>query len=59
MRFDEPDVREAYRRGARDCFESVASGLSSRKARAIEGWLQELEAWEDSDLSPPAPPLLP
>ena len=55
MRFDEPDVREAYRHGARDCFEIVQAELKARKAREVEKWLSELEAWEDGD--PPAPPL--
>jgi hypothetical protein len=54
MRFDEPDVREAYRRGVRDCFESVADGLTKRQARQVEAWLKELDAWDYSD-PPPAP----
>jgi hypothetical protein len=54
MRFDEPDVREAYRRGARDCFESLVSGLTKRHARQIEAWFKELDGWDYSD-PPPAP----
>jgi hypothetical protein len=54
MRFDEADVREAYRRGVRDCFESLVSGLTKRRSRQIEAWLKELDAWEFSD-PPPAP----
>ena len=54
MRFDEPDVRESYRLGARDCFESLASGLTKRRAREIEAWLEELDRWDYSD-PPPAP----
>jgi hypothetical protein len=54
MRFDEADEREAYRRGARECFECLASGLSQRQARKIEAWLKELDSWEHSD-PPPAP----
>ncbi len=54
MRFDEPDVREAYRRGARDCFESLANGLGKRRAQQIDAWLKELETWDYSD-PPPAP----
>lgn len=54
MRFDEADVREAYRRGARDCFESAANGLTRRKAREIEAWLKELDTWDYSE-PPPAP----
>jgi hypothetical protein len=55
MRFDEPDMREAYRLGARDCFESMANSLPRRQAREIEAWLKELESWDYSD--PPTPPL--
>jgi hypothetical protein len=54
MRFDEADVREAYRRGARDCFESVVNALTRRHARQIEAWLKELDAWDYSD--PPHAP---
>lgn len=57
MRFDEPDVREAYRRGARDAYESAAAGLRRSEARKVEAWLNELDGWQDSD--PPAPPLPP
>lgn len=56
MRLDEPDVREAYRRGARDCFESVAAKLSRRQAHDLEAWLKELDAWDYSD--PPSAPLI-
>lgn len=54
MRFDEPDVREAYRRGARDCLEALASGITTRRVREIKKWLGELEAWQDDE--PPSPP---
>lgn len=57
MRFDERDVREAYRRGARDAYESAAAGMRKSEATKVEAWLEELEAWEDSD--PPPPPLPP
>lgn len=55
MRFHEPDVREAYRRGARDCYESLAATLKTRHAREIEAWLTDLDGWEDGD--PSQPPL--
>jgi hypothetical protein len=54
MRFDESDVREAYRRGARDCYESLANAMQRKQAKEIEVWLQQLEGWEDFD-PPPAP----
>lgn len=56
MRFDENDERDAYRRGARDCFECFAKTFSQREARAIASWLEELEKWEFGE--PPPPPLL-
>lgn len=55
MRFDEPDVRDAYRRGVRDLYESVVGELRSRQAKEIDAWLKNLEAWEDGE--PPHPPL--
>lgn len=55
MGFDEPDVREAYRRGARDCFDSIANALNRRQAREIESWLDALDSWEHGD--PPQPPV--
>lgn len=55
MRFDEPDVREAYLNGVRDCYEVVVAGLTRQKTREVEKWLSELDAWKDGD--PPEPPL--
>ena len=55
MRFDEPDVREAYRRGARDCYEALRSNLKVRQARQLEQWLKQLDDWQEDD--PPPPPL--
>ena len=55
MRFDEPEAREAYRLGARECYESLASGLTKRRAREFEDWLRGLDAWQEFD--PPPPPL--
>jgi hypothetical protein len=54
MRFHEPDVREAFRSGARDLFDALANDLKPRRAQAIESWLRELDAWDDGD--PPSPP---
>lgn len=56
MHFNEPDVREAYRQGARDCFESfVRSTVPSRQRSLIEAWLQRLNDWQDSEEPPPPP----
>lgn len=54
MQFDEGDEREAYRRGARDCFESIANGLNRRQVRQFEAWLKELDVWVFGE--PPPPP---
>ena len=56
MRFDEADERDAYRRGARDCFECLQSTLNHREIKNIKAWLDELERWEHSE--PPPPPLI-
>ena len=54
MRFDEPDTREAYRRGARDLFECVAGALTPNELRVLEAWFEEVENWQEFD--PPHPP---
>lgn len=55
MRFEEADERDAYRRGARDCFESLAGAVGVRRGRGIKAWLEELDQWEHGE--PPPPPL--
>ena len=55
MRFGDPIVREAYRRGARDAFDSMIVGLSAPDARALEEWLDDLDAWQ---VGAPPPPLV-
>lgn len=55
MRFHEPDVRDAYRRGARDCYEGLIATLKAYQAREVETWLSDLDSWEDGD--PPPPPV--
>jgi len=56
MRFDEPDVREAYRRGAHEFYEAVKTRLKPAHARKIEKWLSDLDGWEHED--PPAAPII-
>ncbi len=55
MGFDEPDVRDAYRRGARDLYESVMGWMKPRQASEIDAWFGELDVWEHGE--PPQPPL--
>lgn len=57
MRFDEPDAREAYRRGARDLYEAAQHSFSKRQATSIEKWLDDLDEWHEFD-PPPAPTIL-
>lgn len=54
MRSHEPDVREAYQRGARDCYESIIGALKPCQVQEVEAMLSELDAWQDGD--PPPPP---
>ena len=49
-----PEVREAYRRGARECYESAIPFVRADTERAILSWLKELDAWEVGD--PPKSP---
>lgn len=53
MRFDDPTLREAYRKGARDACEYAFDRLPAPEARALEQWLADLEAWDDGVPSPP------
>ena len=54
MWFNEPANREAYRRGARDAFDSMVAGLKAPDVRAMEDWLNDLDAWQKG--APPPPP---
>ena len=49
------EAREAYRRGARECYESAVPFVSAITERAIVAWLTELDRWQDGD--PPEPPV--
>ena len=54
MHFDDPAIRAAYRRGARDAYESAVLGLSGPEDRALKEWLEELDGWQEGE--PPPPP---
>lgn len=56
MRFHEPDVRDAYRLGARELYDAVSERMKSQHVRAIEQWLAELDSWDDGE--PPATPTI-
>ena len=52
--FDDPMIREAYRRGVRDAYESACIHLPPPRRRAMEEWLTTLDLWNGGD--PPPPP---
>jgi hypothetical protein len=54
MKFGDPAIRAAYRRGARDAYESVFSRLDATVERELTDWLSNLDHWQEGD--PPDPP---
>jgi hypothetical protein len=54
MWFNDMKAREAFRRGAREAFESCFVHMNPRQERAVSAWLSELDDWEGGD--PPEPP---
>ncbi len=52
--FDDPLLREAYRRGVRDTYEGLCIHLPQPRRRAMEEWLTQLDMWPGGD--PPPPP---
>jgi hypothetical protein len=54
MTFDDPAIRAAYRRGARDAHDSAMMTNGPPDARAIDEWLDDLDRWDKGE-PPPAP----
>ena len=54
VQFDNPAIRAAYRRGARDTYESAVERLDATFERALAEWLEQLERWHGGQ--PPTPP---
>jgi len=54
MTLDDAAVREAYRRGAHDAYESAVPFVDMRRERAILDWFTELDVWTKGE-PPPAP----
>lgn len=52
--FDDPMIREIYRRGVRDACEWAGTHLRSAKQRAMEKWLITLDLWREGN--PPRAP---
>ena len=51
--FDDPMIREIYRRGVRDACDFACTHLSRARQRAMEDWLTDLDLWCLGD--PPQP----
>jgi hypothetical protein len=54
MRFENEELREAYRRGARDALDHACEHVPGRNLRELEHWLKDLGRWSSGP--PPAPP---
>jgi hypothetical protein len=52
--FDDPMIREIYRRGVRDAAEFAIIHLPAIRQRALEDWLTQLDLWCEGN--PPSPP---
>ena len=52
--FDDPMIREIYRRGVRDAAEFACLHLPSMQLRTMEEWLTQLDLWCGGN--PPPPP---
>ena len=51
--FDDPMIREIYRRGVRDTYDLMCAHLSSERCRAMEDWMTDLDLWNGGN--PPRP----
>ena len=54
MRFEELDIRDAYRRGVMDAYESACIHVPPSRRAAVEAWISDLQSWTEGD--PPIPP---
>ena len=52
--YDDPLIREIYRRGVRDACDWTCVHLSPARQREMEDWLTDLDLWRGGD--PPPPP---
>lgn len=52
--FDDPMIREIYRRGVRDAVQFACTHLPAARQRLMEEWLTELDLWHGGN--PPPPP---
>lgn len=54
MRFDDLNIRDAYRRGVMDAYDSACIHVPASRRIAVDVWLRDLRAWESGE--PPDPP---
>ena len=54
MWFDDLKARDAFRRGAREAYESAFIHMDARHERAVSEWINDLEDWTSGE-PPPAP----
>lgn len=54
MNFDDPAIRAAFRLGASECYQSVATKLQPPLEREVLQWLSDLYLWRGG-----APPVAP
>lgn len=54
MRFDDSNIRDAYRRGVMDAYEAACIHVPATRRVAVDAWLNDLQDWEGGE--PPAPP---
>ena len=52
--FDDPMIREIYRRGVRDSCDWACPHLPTARQREMEDWLTDLDLWCEGN--PPPPP---
>lgn len=53
--FDDPMIREIYRRGVRDAVAFACVLLPASRQRVMEEWLTELDLWRGGNPPPPPP----
>jgi len=54
MRYDDSEIREAYRRGAIDAYEAACIHVPAPRRAAVDAWLNDLRDWNRGE--PPVPP---
>jgi len=53
--YDDPMIREIYRRGVRDACDWACAYLSPIRRQVMEDWLTDLDLWCGGNPPPPPP----